>query len=318
MTVYEMTPAQWQRRHWSPFWRWITGTGTFHEPTNTTPLPGDRYVERVPVDPYSVAEVDTPLPVKNTGYSSNTGGIGLPRAYGGYPSERTAGTPYQVGDSEVGWKVLRVLNAQYGVDMPVNFPMPIDNGGQWWVESNPTRNDAMALSNFGTSGAHYDAHVCVYDRSTGWYYEAIGYNVFWETVSAYGIWDGNGNQVAGRGVVASKTALSPYTWSPDTDLPHSLTLVVSGSDHAEPTWPWLGRRVTISEEAKDRIPHFPEGSAERVFADSVSQYPILISDHGGHNGFRYVAGSKALKSVDWQGWTLNLADLRPCDGLTGP
>ena len=310
MTIYEFTQQQWlipafRKKGSFLWWNWPG----WNEP-KVTPLPQTRGVHRTPVDPNLVAPVDTPLPEKNTGLAYNRGGIVLPHPYR-QGMERSPGINYQVGDSSLGTVGIRVLNTVYGVDYTARMPRPVDHNGQLWVEDNPTPNHVISSTN------HYDGHILIYDIATDTYHETIGYG--WGNVASHGVFDRDGNLVDGwKPVIAAKEALGPYVFDPDTDIPHSITLTVSGSDHAEPTWPWLGRRVTLSDEGKAKIPNFPEGSVEKLFVDCLTQYPILIGDHGGRNVFRYRSGSERLKTVDWQGWQLNLADLVPCDGKTGP
>ena len=310
MTRYEFTQQQWlfpgfRKKGSFLWWSWPG----WNEP-KVTPLPATRGVHRTPVDPNLVAPVDTPLPEKNLGLAYSKGGIRLPRPYK-QGLERSPGTPYQLADSSKGTIPIRVINTVHGIDYVAQYPKPVDNYGQLWIESNPTPNYVMAGSN------HYDRHLFMYDIATDTYHEAIGFA--FGNVNSHGVFDRDGNLIDGwRPVVAAKEAVGPYLFDPDTDIPHSLSLSVAGRDEAEPTWPWLGRKMTFSEEGKAKIPEFEEGSVEKLFVDCVTQYPIIVGDHGGHNNFRVRAGSERLKSVDWQGWQPNLEDLVPCDGITGP
>lgn len=310
-----MTNDQWIRRKWHPFWRNLFRTGAFHSVERVTPLPHDRATAfRSPTSD----RTDHPeLPLALQGAA---GRIGLPSSYGGYPREFEPGTPYQVGDSTKGARIVTLYNAQYGHSRPIELPMPVDFSGQFHVEGNPTPNWAMSLANANPAGAFYDCHILIFDRATGRYHEAIGYNVHTNTVSGYGCFDPDGGWVDGAPVIAAGEPLGPLMWDPDSDWrgkPHSLTLSVFGSDKAEPTWPWLGRWVTLSQAALERIPTFPAGSTEADFVRHLRQ-PILIGDHGGGNGFRYRSNSAALRTADWQGWELHMRDLEPCDGKVGP
>ena len=309
---YEFSNAQWTRRCWSPFWRWITGTWPW-VPVKETPLPADRYTAQDLVIPGSEGPVDTPPPatIKNRK-------INLPAPYKGYGcfSVDLPGTPYQVGNSSThGWKTLTHFNLEYGNNDKIQFPAPKDHGGHWHREGAPLPSYVAA------QGGWADNHICVYDEATGYFYEAIGYNVLFESVAAYGVFDGAGNLVEGRGVVWSKDPIGPYIFDLEHDQPHQLLLVVTmeaGGDNDAPQFPWVGRRLTLSSEAIDRIPDFKRGSVEDRFARSVSEYEIVMSDHGGGSSFRWVCGNQeVLQNLDWQGWELTLDDLVPCDGKTG-
>ena len=309
MTVYEYDNNQWFFHGFRTpgsflWWSWPG----YREP-KVTPLPADRPVVADLVDPNLIGEAPAELsPLIGDGH------IGLPGSF--KPgSVSFAGTPYQVGDSSLGTIAVRVLNPQYGVDRTAHFPRPIDHWGQFAVESNPTPN--WVISSSYLTSSFYDAHIQVYDIATRTYHEGIGFNN--GVVASAGVHDENMNTIEGSTTIAGKVPMGGYIWDPDTDQPHSLTLSVAGSDLAAPYWPWLQRRVTLSEEAQARIPDFEVGSPEWVFAESIRNYEIFIGDHGGGSGFRTRALSDASKrGFDWKGWSLNIADLVPCDGLDGP
>ena len=309
---YEYSNNQWHRRCWSPFWRWITGTWNW-VPKKETPLPFNRYTAQDLVIPGSEGPVDTPPPA-----SIKNRRIGLPGPWGGNQCHNVhlPGTPYQVGNSRThGWKPLKHFNLEYGENKTIQFPKPKDHGGHWHREGAPLPSWVAA------SGGWADNHICVYDEDTGYFYEAIGYNVLFNSVAAYGIFDASGALVDGRGVIWSKDPIGPYIFDLQGDEPHQLLLVVTmeaGGDNDPPQFPWFQRRLTLSDEAINRIPDFKRGSVEDRFARSVSEYEIVMSDHGGGSGFRWVCGDQeVLKNLDWQGWELTLDDLVPCDGKTG-
>ena len=311
---YEFSNSQWTRRCWSAFWRWLTGTWPWH-PKDETPLPGHRKTFTAPVDQSLVAPVDTPIPAI---LNDEKGRIGLPRPYGGYSCWRVhlPGTPYQVGNSvKYGWVGMRHLNLEYGDDAPIKFPRPVDHNGALHREGAPLPSWVAA------QGGWADNHILIYDEATGWFYEAIGYNVLANSVAAYGIFDENAELVEGRGVIWSKDPIGPYIFDLENDAPHSLLLVVTnaaGGDNDPPQFPWWGRILTLSDAAKERIPEFEPGSPEDRFARSVRDFPIIMSDHGGGSGFRYRYGNhQFMQSLDWKGWNLHLNDLVPADGKTG-
>ena len=308
---YEFSDNQWLRRHWSPFWRRLFGTWDW-KPAAETALPPTRKTFTEDVNHDLVAPVDTPVPDILLG---EEGRITLPRPYKGYPVAHLPGTPYQVGDSRNGWVTLREFSSRVGIDRPVKFPKPVDHNGRIHYESAPTPGWVSA------QGGWADNHVCVYDRATGHFHEAIGYNAIFDTVAAFGEFDENGDLVDGRGVIWSKHPIGPYIFDLEHDQPHSLLFVASmaaGGDEDPPQFPWVGRVLTLSEEAKGRIPDFPAGSPMDRFARSVAEHPIIMSDHGGGNSFRWRYGSKAvMESLDWKGWDLHITDLVPADGKTG-
>jgi len=307
VSTYEMSRNQWWFRE-NAFWRWITRTWPWRAPV-VTPLPIGRYVEDTELDKSLIAEVDTKLPMLNRGPFYTDGKIRLPMDYPGYPAIHDPGTPYQVGDSSKGWRSVHWLNHEYGINETVKIPRPVDHNGAWFIEGNPQPQ-------FVLNGYVNDRHIMVYDRATGHYHEAIGFQN--GGVESYGEFDENGELVYGKPVIVSKVALGPYIFDPDNDVPHSLTLTVAGDDKAEPTFPWFNRFVTLSPAAKAAIPEFAPGTVEWVFAESLRRFPILIGDHGGNNNFRTRSMSVRLRNVNWQGWTLHLTDLQPCDGKTGP
>ena len=311
---YEFTNDQWFRRHWAPFWRRLFGTRDWF-PVKETALPGDRYTETTLVEESLIAPVDTPIPDALLG---SAGRIGLPEPYPGYSgwAVHKPGTPYQVGNSEeYGWITLTHFNLEYGANRGVKFPRPKDFGGALHREGAPLPSWVAA------QGGWADNHICIYDEATGFFYEAIGYNVLFNSVAAYGIFDRSGTLVEGRGVIWSKDPIGPHIFAMEHDQPHNLLLVVSmaaGGDNDPPQFPWNGRRLTLSEEAKSRIPNFFPNSPEDRFAQSVANFEIITSDHGGGCGFRWTCGDQELlRNLDWQGWELHMSDLVPCDGKTG-
>lgn len=314
---YAMTDAQWHRRDWHPFWRRLFGTWPYRavDPAEVTPLPVARGVATEQVDPNLVRSVDTPLPGDLQG---EDGWVTMPEAYRGYPAERYPGVPYQLGDSSLGTIPIRVVDVKNGIDYPTELPRPVDLGGRLFVESNPTPDHVMAQANMGLSGAHYDAHVQVYDLATDTYHECIGYNPAGPTVLGHGVHDRDGNLLEGRYTIWGKFTMGRYLWDADNDVTHALTLTVKGSDEAEPSWPWWNRRLTLSADAKSRIPEFAPGTPEANFVACVTRHPVRVGDHGGRNVFRYRALARALDRLDWQGWRLHMSDFIPADGLTGP
>lgn len=310
---YEFDYNQWTRRYWSPFWRKLFGTRDW-KPVKETPLPHHRWTAQDMVIPYDY-KVDTPIPEILEGPAGN---IGLPAPYPGYGpwAVHLPGTPYQVGNSHLcGWRQLRHFNAEYGDNKMIQFPMPKDHGGNWHREGAPLPSFVAA------QGGWADNHICVYDEHTGWFYEAIGYNILFESVAAYGIFDNEGSLVEGRGVIWSKDPIGPYIFDMTTDTPHQLLLVVSnaaGGDNDPPQFPWVGRRLTLSEEGRAKVPVYESGTPEWAFARSVMEYEIVVSDHGGGCGFRWVCGDQELlQQLDWQGWQPHMSDLVPCDDKTG-
>ncbi len=311
---YEMNNAQWSRRCWAPFWRRLFGTWPW-KPQAETPLPKHRYTGLDLVIPGSEGPVDTPPPAEILG---KDGKIELPAPYRGYGcfAVHLPGTPYQVGNSRThGWRTLRHFNLTYGNNHDISFPVPKDNGGAFHREGAPMPSIVSA------TGGWADNHICVYDEDTGFFHEAIGYNVALNSVAAYGVFDRNGDVVEGRGVIWSKDPMGPHTFDMSTDDPHQLLLVVSnaaGGDDDDPQFPWLGRRLTLSEEGRAKVPEFEPGTPEWRFAKSVTDYEIIMSDHGGSSSFRWVCGDqKLLQGLDWKGWGLHVKDFVPCDGKRG-